>query len=66
MLLRVSIVTAEIQPICLPTDQSFRSRDFTRSMPFVAGWGSTSYSKLIRLMIAQEEILMKFDRWTFQ
>lgn len=28
-----------MKPICLPTNEPFRSRTFTGYQPFVAGWG---------------------------
>ncbi|XP_055610448.1 venom protease-like [Uranotaenia lowii] len=32
-----------IKPICLPLDESIRTRDLTYYSPFVAGWGTTSF-----------------------
>lgn len=30
-----------IQPICLPITPNMRNADMSRSLPFVAGWGTT-------------------------
>lgn len=30
-----------IQPICLPITQTMKNVDMSRSLPFIAGWGTT-------------------------
>jgi len=35
---------SDIQPICLPVEPALRNKDYTRSLPFVAGWGATSFN----------------------
>ena len=35
-----------MQPICLPTDNSLRNRNYDKTKPFVAGWGATSFSTI--------------------
>lgn len=37
-------LTPGVQPICLPTDESLRNRNYVKTKPFVAGWGATSYN----------------------
>lgn len=36
--------TAEVQPICLPTDPTIRNKNYVNFRPFVAGWGATSFN----------------------
>lgn len=33
-----------IHPICLPLQDNIRKRDFTRTFPFIAGWGSIYFN----------------------
>lgn len=35
---------SEIQPICLPMEPALRNKDYTKTQPFVAGWGATSFN----------------------
>lgn len=38
------ILNAEhIRPICLPLFEPLKSKEFTKEMPYVAGWGATIY-----------------------
>ncbi len=39
--------TAEIHPICLPITPGERTRNLTNAQPFVGGWGTVEFSKLI-------------------
>jgi hypothetical protein len=41
------LILAHIQPICLPHSSDLKSSDFTTKSPFIAGWGSTSFSKFL-------------------
>lgn len=36
-------ITNLIRPICIPFTESLASKDYTGTLPWVAGWGSTSY-----------------------
>lgn len=36
-------LTNLIKPICIPMTDALVNRDYTGSMPFVAGWGTTSF-----------------------
>jgi serine protease 56 len=36
-------ITNFIRPICIPFSGELASRDYTGSLPWVAGWGSTSF-----------------------
>lgn len=36
----------QVHPICLPTAPEMRSSTFEGEKPFVAGWGSTQFSKI--------------------
>lgn len=38
-------MAADVQPICLPVDPAIRNKNFVKTLPFVAGWGATSFSK---------------------
>lgn len=37
----ICIFAVRIRPICLPSDEPIRSKNFVGYMPFVAGWGRT-------------------------
>lgn len=41
-------ITNFIRPICIPFTESLIDRDYMGSMPWVAGWGSTSYRGPVR------------------
>lgn len=33
-----------VHPICLPVSDELKNRNFVRNLPFIAGWGATSWS----------------------
>lgn len=53
--------TSLIQPICLPTLDEFKTRDFTGFTPFITGWGATAHRgpKTTRLQQVQIQVTDK-------
>lgn len=36
-----AIILVLVRPVCIPTDEPVRSKNYVGYMPFVAGWGRT-------------------------
>ncbi|XP_050528451.1 venom protease-like [Daktulosphaira vitifoliae] len=47
---------SNIQPICLPTSSELRSHSFEGTLPFIAGWGDTSYNGVASKTLLEAQI----------
>ena len=44
-MIALTLVAADIQPICLPVETELRTKDYVGALPYVAGWGVTTPSQ---------------------